>query len=339
MCPELLMNRLWVTALFGELLAPPYVPANAQQREPYGIGLEGFAYPYPVNMLPLTNDGEQVRMAYMDVAPAQPNGRIVVLLHGRNFPSSYWAPVIKTLTDAGYRVVVPDQIGFGKSSKPSGELHFDNLARNTIALLDHLGIPKADVGAHSLGGMLGVRIGRAYPDRVNHLILAAPIGLEDYRMVVPPTPTEKILENEDKLTADGYRKQLETNYSLKLPRDQVTPFIDSRFNIKGASEYPRWLRAFVNSAQMIYREPVVHEIPLVMQPTLFIMGADDHNAPGKPNAPEALRAKMGQNADLARALSAQMPDARAEVIPDTGHLVFLEAPAKFNELMLAFLAS
>src|SRR6266852_4245750 len=309
------------------------------EREPYGIDLEGFAYPYPVNLLPLVNDGEQLRMAYMDVGAVKPNGRTAVLLHGRNFPSSYWAPVIKTLSDAGYRVVVPDQIGFGKSSKPSADLHFDTLARNTIALLDHLQIAKAEFVAHSLGGMLGVRIARAYPDRVAHLLLAAPIGLEDYRLYVPPTPTEKILENEDRLTADGYRKQLETNYSLKLPPDQVTPFIDARFNIKGSSEYPRWLRAFVNSAQMIYREPVVHEIPLLTQPTLFIMGADDHNAPGKPNAPEALRPKMGQNAELAKALAAKMPDARAEVIPNTGHLVFLEAPAKFNELMLALLGS
>ena len=324
------------------LVILPVATANAAEpaaREPYGIGLEGFAYPYPVNMLPLTNDGEQVRMAYMDVAPAQPNGRTVVLLHGRNFPSSYWAPVVKTLSEAGYRVVVPDQIGFGKSSKPQGELHFDTLARNTIALLDHLGIAKADFVAHSLGGMLGVRIARAFPDRVAHLLLAAPIGLEDYRFYVPPTPTEKILENEDRLTADGYRKQLETSYSLKLPPDQVTPFIDARFNIKGSPEYPRWLRAFVNSAQMIYREPVVHEIPLVTQPTLFIMGADDHNAPGKPNAPEALRPKMGHNAELAQALAARMPDARTEVLANAGHLVFLDAPAKFNELMLAFLAS
>jgi pimeloyl-ACP methyl ester carboxylesterase len=335
------MNRLLVPVL-SALLALPFLPADAAEpgpREPYGIGLEGFAYPYPVSMLPLVNDGEQVRMAYMDVAPGQPNGRVVVLLHGRNFPSSYWAPVIKTLVDSGYRVVVPDQIGFGKSSKPAADLHFDTLARNTMALLDHLQIAKADIVAHSLGGMLGVRIARAYPDRIPRLLLVAPIGLEDYRLYVPPTPTEKILENEDKLTADGYRKQLETNYSLKLPPDQVTPFIDARFNIKDSSEYPRWLRAFVSSAQLIYREPVVHEIPLITQPTLFIMGADDHNAPGKPNAPEALRPKMGQNAELAKALAAKMPDARAEVIPNTGHLVFLEAPAKFNELMLAFLAS
>src|SRR3569832_839810 len=232
------MKRLVVTAPLAALLALSFAPAHAADREPgiahrepYGSGLEGFPYPYPVNPLPLVNDGEQLRMAYMDIVPAQANGRVVVLLHGRNFPSSYWAPVIKFLNEAGYRVVVPDQIGFGKSSKPIGELHFDNLARNTIALLDHLKIDKADVVAHSLGGMLGVRIARAYPDRVNHLVLTAPIGLEDYRLYVPPTPTEKILENEDRLTADGYRKQLENNYAPKIQPEAMTPFIEARFNI------------------------------------------------------------------------------------------------------------
>lgn len=333
------MKPLLLLASLAVLSLTPGHASSAAEREPYGIGLEGFAYPYPVQMLPLTNDGESLRMAYMDVPSQKPNGRTVVLLHGRNFPSSYWAPVIRTLTDAGYRVVVPDQIGFGKSSKPAGELHFDTLARNTITLMDHLGIAKFDIVAHSLGGMLGVRIARAYPDRLDHLLLAAPIGLEDYRLYVPPTPTEKIIETEDRLTPDGYRKQLETNYALKLPPEQITPFIDARFNIKGAADYPRWLRAFVSSAQMIYREPVAHEIPLIGLPTLFIMGADDHNAPGKPNAPEALRPKMGQNADLATALAARMAHAKAEVLPDAGHLVFLDAPGKFNALMLGFLAT
>jgi pimeloyl-ACP methyl ester carboxylesterase len=336
------MRRILTSAIFAiALLASvtPALAADAPPREPYGIDLEGFPYPYPVNLLPLVNDGEQLRMAYMDVAPEKPNGRTVVLLHGRNFPSSYWAPVIKMLTEAGYRVVVPDQIGFGKSSKPWGELHFDTLARNTIALLDHLHIEKADIVAHSMGGMLGVRITRAYPDRVAHLVLTAPIGLEDYRLYVPPMPTEQIMGTEDRLTAEGYRKQLETNYALKLPPDQVTPFIDARFNIKGSADYPRWLRAFVNSGQMIYREPVAHEISLLTLPTLFIMGADDHNAPGRANAPEPLRPKMGQNAELAVTLAARMQNARAEIIANAGHLVFLDAPDKYRELVLGFLGS
>jgi pimeloyl-ACP methyl ester carboxylesterase len=333
---RLILRAVVVAAALLSLLIP--VQAADAPREPYGIALEGFLYPYPVSLLPLVNDGEELRMAYMDVAPAQPNGRTVVLLHGRNFPASYWAPVIKVLSEAGYRVVVPDQIGFGKSSKPTGELHFDTLARNTMALLDHLQIDKADIVAHSMGGMLAVRIARAYPDRITRLVLTAPIGLEDYRLFVPPVPTEKILEAEDRLTAEGYRKQLETNYAIKLPPEEVTPFIDARFNIKGSAEYPRWLRAFVASYQMIYREPVVHEIPLLTQPTLFIMGADDHNAPGRPYAPEALRPKMGHNAELAQSLAAMMQNGRAEVIPNTGHLAFLEAPQKFDALVLDFLS-
>jgi pimeloyl-ACP methyl ester carboxylesterase len=333
-----MMRILAAVLCSAALLVSTLASAADAPREPYGIGLEGFAYPYPVNLFPVVNDGEPLRMAYMDVgATGQPNGRTVVLLHGRNFPSSYWAPVIKTLTGAGFRVIVPDQIGFNKSSKQSGELHFDVLAHNTIALLDHLQIGQFDIVAHSMGGMLGVRISRAYPDRVAHLVLTAPIGLEDYRFYAPPIPTEKMMESEDKQTAEGYRKQLETNYSIKLPPDQVTPFIDSRFNIKGSADYPRWLHAFVESYQMIYREPVVHEIPLVTQPTLFIMGADDHNAPGRPAAPEALRPKMGHNADLAKSLAALMPNARAEVIPDTGHLVFLEARERYDALVLGFL--
>ncbi|MBV9560195.1 MAG: alpha/beta hydrolase, partial [Bradyrhizobium sp.] len=95
------MNRILVAALAATLLATPALAADYPPSEPYGIDLEGFAYPYPVNLLPLVNDGEPLRMAYMDVAPAQPNGRVVVLLHGRNFASSYWAPVIRTLSEAG----------------------------------------------------------------------------------------------------------------------------------------------------------------------------------------------------------------------------------------------
>lgn len=291
-----------------------------------------------MHQLPLVNDGEQLSMAYMDVAPAQPNGRTVVLLHGRNFPSSYWAPVIRMLNDAGYRVVVPDQIGFGKSSKPAGELHFDTLARNTIALLDHLEINKADIVAHSLGGMLGVRIARAYPDRVAHLVLTAPIGLEDYRLYVPPTPTEAIIATEDKLTADGYRKQLQTNYAIKLPlmrsRRISTPASTSRAapttraGCAPSSVPGRW--SIASRSRMRF----------LSSPNLRCSSwAPTTTTHRRLNAPEALRAKMGQNAELAKALAAKMPNARAEVIPNTGHLVFWRRPRSSRSWCLVFSAA
>src|ERR1051326_2030213 len=173
-----------------------FVASGVRAAEAYGIGLEGFPYPYPVSMLAVPTEGEALRMAYMDVNPTGgANGRTVLLLHGRNFPSSYWEPTIKALTAAGYRVVVPDQIGFGNSSKPLFELSFD---------------------------MLGVPFSRAYPARVDRLVLEAPIGLEDYRNFAPPVETERLLAIEDALTPDGYRQQLVTNYSLTRSEEQTS---------------------------------------------------------------------------------------------------------------------
>jgi len=329
------MNRFALFLALGFIL----IGARAiEAAEPYGIGLEGFAYPYSVAMLPIAADGEMLRMAYMDVNPTAPaNGRSVLLLHGRNFPSSYWKPTIEALKGAGFRVIVPDQIGFGKSSKPTTPLSFDYLARNTSLLLDSLHLDRVDVVAHSLGGMLAVRLARSYPGRVNRLLLEAPIGLEDYRNFVPPLETEKIMADEDKLTADAYRRQLVTNYSLTLPPDDVTPFIEARMRIKESADYPRWLRAFVNSYQMLYSQPVVYEIPLLRQTTLFVMGANDHNAPGRAYAPMELRGLMGENVKLAQALAPKMQAGRVEVIDGVGHLVHMEAAQKFNAIMLGFL--
>jgi pimeloyl-ACP methyl ester carboxylesterase len=311
---------------------------GARAAEPYGIGLEGFAYPYPVAMLSVPAENETLRMAYMDVKPTgQANGRTVLLLHGRNFPSSYWKPTIEALSAAGFRVVVPDQIDFGKSSKMIAPLSFDFLARNTVALLDALQLPRVDVVAHSMGGMLAVRIARNYPDRVNRLLLEAPIGLEDYRNFVPPIATETIMADEDKLNADTYRRQLVTNYSLTLPPEDVTPFIEARMRLKESADYPRWLRAFVNTYQMIWGEPVVYEIPLLRQTTLFVMGANDHNAPGRAYAPMEKRGLMGENAKLAQGIAPKMASGRVEVIDGVGHLVHLEAAQKFNAIMLGFL--
>src|SRR4051812_50125438 len=87
--------------------------------KPGSITYEDVPYPYPVSYLPLTVYGQSVRMAYMDVSPpSDPNGRTVLLLHGMNFGGFYFGGPISALLAQGFRVVVPDQIGFGRSSKP-----------------------------------------------------------------------------------------------------------------------------------------------------------------------------------------------------------------------------
>jgi pimeloyl-ACP methyl ester carboxylesterase len=325
---------LTIAAILFAVSASP-----AARAEAMGIALEGFPYPYPVHFMPLTLEGEDLRLAYMDAPPVGPsNGRTVALLHGRNFPSSYWEPTIKALTEAGYRVVAPDQIGFGKSSKPTFAYSFDSMARTTIALLDSLHVDRFDLVGHSMGGMLAVRLARAYGARIDRLVLYSPIGLEDYRFYAPPVTDEELAKRERELSADGYRKQLMTNYALSLPPSAIEPLVQLREEIKESGEYSRWLKSFVASYQMIYSQPVAHEIPLIDRPTLFIMGANDHNAPGRPFAPTELRAKMGKNADLAQVLAARMPNAKVKVFDGVGHLGHLEATQAFNETLLDFLA-
>jgi pimeloyl-ACP methyl ester carboxylesterase len=333
----MLRRALACLTIAGALFAPlasTGAPAGAM-----GIALEGFPYPYPVHFMPLTLEGEDLRLAYMDALPVVPsNGRTVVLLHGRNFPSSYWEPTIEALTEAGYRVVAPDQIGFGKSSKPTFAYSFDAMARATIALTDSLNVDRFDLVGHSMGGMLAVRLARAYGPRIDHLVLYSPIGLEDYRFYAPPVTDEELAQRERELTVDGYREQLMTNYALSLPSSAIEPFVQLREEIKQSGEYPRWLKSFVASYQMIYSQPVAHEIPLIDRPTLFIMGANDHNAPGSAFAPPELRDKMGKNADLAQALAARMANAKVKVFDGVGHLGHLEATQAFNETLLDFLS-
>ena len=212
------------------------------------------------------------------------------------------------------------------------------MARHTALLLDQLGVERAHVVGHSMGGMLAARFARTYPTRVERLVLYAPIGLEDYRFYVPPVPTERLMEQERTLTADGYRRQLVTNYALTIPPERVEPFVEMRERVRGSGEYERWLTAFVASYQMIWGQPVVHEMPLIQQPTLFVMGERDRNAPGRAYAPPEVRGRMGDNAGLARALATRMRQGRTTVFEGIGHLPHLESEARFNQELTAFLA-
>src|SRR5215471_3616652 len=131
--------------------------AQADQAA-YGPELEDFDYPFTVQRFGFSSQGQSLSMAFLDVAPDNPNGRTVVLLHGKNFCGATWEATIMELHAAGYRVIAPDQIGFCKSSKPgSYQFSFQQLARNTHALLAALGVNRATMIGHSTGGMLAVR--------------------------------------------------------------------------------------------------------------------------------------------------------------------------------------
>src|SRR5688500_5753826 len=114
----LCMTRLLMLSMFATLttlvLAQTAAPPTPTDVKPGSITCEDVPYPHPVSYLPMTLYGQDIRMAYMDVpAQGQPNGRTVVLFHGMNFAGFYWGGPIDALRKEGFRVIVPDQIGFG----------------------------------------------------------------------------------------------------------------------------------------------------------------------------------------------------------------------------------
>lgn len=306
--------------------------------EAVGIGMENIPYPHPVKFLSLTLEGKTFRMAYMDVAPTgSPNGRAVLLLHGKNFYGSYWAGTIKALTAAGYRVVVPDQIGFGKSAKPDDIAYsFDLLAANTKTLLDTLQIPKVAVVGHSMGGMLAVRFARNYSDRVSQLILENPIGLEDYRFFIPPATTEALTESEMRQTEEGYRAFVHRYFVTWKP--EYEEFVRVRSAIAQSGEFPRWARASALTYQMIYQQPVRHEFGLLQVPTLLIIGQSDRTVIGKDRAPKEVADKLGDYPILGKAAARDIPGAKLVEVPNIGHIPHLEAAPVFERALLDFLA-
>jgi len=170
------------------MLIAASLPALAAETPRYGAELQGFDYPHEVKRFNFESQGISLQMAYMDVQPEQANGRTVLLMHGKNFCAATWEGSIKALSETGYRVVAADQIGFCKSSKPSHyQYSFQQLASNTHALLEQIGVDKVTVMGHSMGGMLATRYALLYPDQVEQLVMVNPIAWRTGKPSAYPT--------------------------------------------------------------------------------------------------------------------------------------------------------
>ena len=327
-----------VLPLQAQTSKPTPVALPDRYDEPLGIGLEGWAYPAPVHFFPCTVDGQAVRMAYMDIAPTGASrNQTIVLLHGKNFDSSYWAGPIKDLTAAGFRVIVPDQIGFNKSSKPEVGYSFDMLAVTTIDLLGSLQVQQAHFLGHSTGGMLAVRIAAAFPGHVQKLVLEDPIGLVDYRRFIAPQSTETLLASERRQTATTYRAFIRRFFPM-LPAAAMEPFVEWRMRVALSGEYERFCKAAALTYQMIYREPVRDEYHDIRAKTLLFAGTADQSAPLKAYATPDMAAKMPSIPQAAPQAVKDIPDARLVSVPNVGHVPHLEAPDLFRTTVLDFLA-
>ncbi|WP_338513101.1 alpha/beta hydrolase [Pseudomonas poae] len=330
-----LIRDVFITGLLATSAASAFAAT-------YGPELQGIQYPYPLKHFEFQSQGESLQMGYMDVpANGTPNGRSVVLMHGKNFCGATWEGSIKALSDAGYRVIAPDQIGFCTSSKPEHyQYSFQQLASNTHQLLEKLGVKKATIIGHSTGGMLATRYALMYPAQTEQLAMVNPIGLEDWKALgVPYISVDQWYARELKVSAEGIRKYQLNTYYVGRWKPEYERWVDM---YAGLSNGPGHKQVAWNSAliyDMILTQPVYYEFKDLKMPTLLLIGTSDNTAIGKDVAPPEVKAKLGDYTVLGKQVAKLIPKATLVEFPGLGHAPQMEEPAQFHKALLQGLNS
>ena len=302
--------------------APPESPPA--DWGPVSINLEEIEYPYPVSYMDFRVYNQDARLAYMDVAPSGPaNGRTVIFHHGGLYYGWYWEKQIAALSEAGYRVIAKDRLGWGKSSKPVIPYSINLWASNTARLMDHLGIEQAAVVGHSIGGQMVTRFAFLYPERATHLVTVNQVGLTDGRKgrgFQPLSGEVDVNPDMDEVYA-GLLRWAEENYVNWQP--EFAEHMRIRYGNRLSGDWPRMAYVSRLTGQMRGMDTVVNDWQHIETRTLILGGAEDYPT----------------YAEEARHAAEIFPNGEVVNIPGIGHNPHEEVPEIVNAELIRFLGS
>ena len=312
----------------GNILPPAPTPPDIK---PGSVTCDECPYPYPSKYLDIRVYSQDVRISYMDVAPqGAANGRTVLLLHGNNFGGFYFKAIIDALTKEGFRVIVPDQIGYGKSSKPIAPYNFNSQARNTSLILQKERVERAMVVGHSMGGMLAARLATQYPKMIERVVIYNPIGLTDGRFDRPmqfiDDSYQQTLKSDYQSIRNGLARYVAHN--PKAWNNEFETYTRIRYSWTLSADWPRLAMVQALIGQMLYADPVVYDWAHIQVPTLAFGGAED-----------MLLGPAARFQERMQVLAKTIPNGngRALLLPGLGHVPHLEAPDKVLPPLVAFL--
>jgi len=309
---------------FAQGATPPSEPPA--DWGPISSTMEEVPYPHPVHYMDVKLYGQEGRLAYMDVAPVgTANGQNVMLFHGMNFAGIGFAPTITALTEAGFRVIVVDRIGYGRSSKMDIPYNLHIFASNAKKLLDHLGIEKTAILGHSMGGMVASRFAMTYPDVTTHVIMVNQIGMTDQRQGRPWRDIEEAYQSV--LTTTTYQSVLAGHmryYNTEI-KPEYLEFVRYQYGQTLTAEWPLLARIRAWQQAILYFDPVVYDWQHISTKALVIGGADDR-----------LTADF---AGLARGVSEALQNAELILYPGIGHNPHFEYPEQYHADVIRFLRS
>jgi len=263
------------------------------------------------------------RVAYLD----EGSGEAVVLLHGVAGSSQTWRALIRPLSRK-YRVIAPDLLGHGNSSKPRSDYSLGALSALVRDILDELGIARATIVGHSLGGGIAMQFVYQHPDYVDRLVLIGSGGLgpdvgltlrlaslPGAELVLPVIAARRLLSPGDRVLSWLRKMGVESPRGEELWR-----------HYSSLSDGPT-RRAFLRTLRSVvdHRGQAVSALGKLNFrtdfPVMAIWGERDNMIP------------------VRHAYAAQevRPDVRLEVLADVGHFPHAERPGEVAELIDDFI--
>lgn len=330
------MSRLSLISLLYIILLSQSVLAQKMESNSslvYDAQLSAYKYDFEVSYFPVNSQRQTLQMAYIYLE-GKPDKPVVTLMHGKNFNAHYWTPTARYLQKKGYGVLIPDQIGFGKSSKPAYyQYSFSVLAHHTQGLMRSLKIKKSIVIGHSMGGMLASRFSLMYPRLTQQLILLNPIGLENYLQYVEYKDTDFFYKKELAKTPEGIKRYQQKNYYAghwNKQYEALTHFMIGQ--IQGPDkERIAWVNA--QTYDMIFTQPVITEFKDFSVPVRLIIGTRDRTGPGRNWKKPGVDYELGRYDRLGKAAARLIPDAELYELTDLGHLPQIENFERFKNIL------
>lgn len=327
------MQRLTLAVFLFAFFVPQQASADARPDTAtlaYDARLSTYPYDFDVKVFPVSSQRQTLEMAYIHLE-GEAGKPVITLLHGKNFNARYWTSTARYLQKKGYGVLIPDQIGFGKSSKPMHyQYSFAALASHTRALMKSLGIEKSIVLGHSMGGMLATRFALMFPQNVQQLILLNPIGLENYLQYVEYRDTDFFNRIESAATAESIMKYQRENYyagDWNARYEALTHFMIGQLQGPDKTQVA-WVNAL--TYDMIFTQPVVTEFSDLSVPVSLIIGTRDRTAPGRNWMKPGTVHELGRYDRLGKAAAALIPGLALYELPGLGHLPHIEDFAVFQ---------
>ena len=250
---------------------------------------------------------EGYRMHYETEGPA--DGPTVVLVHGLGGRAEDWRDLSPILASAGFRVYLPDLVGYGRSEKPPGfSYSIHDEGDIVLGFLDAVGLKQVDLGGWSMGGGIAQHVAFRHPERVRRLMLFDSAGIYQLPNWNVGLFTPRTAAEVDQL------------YVLLMPNPPSVPGFVAR-DILRVSNHRAWIIHRALATMLTGQDATDSILPQLKMPVLIVWGELDKITP------------LSQG----EAMHKLVPQSELDVIPGCGHLAPGQCAAQIAPKVVGFL--